>query len=393
MLNINDFKYTLPQERIALYPLPNRDEAKLLIYQQGQIIHRHFNAIAEFLPHNTFLFFNNTKVIPARLLFQKETGAEIEIFLLSPWEPSPILAETMLATEHCIWKCTIGNLKRWPEGKGLFKVIKNETLQAYLINRDEGMVQFKWTGKESFAEMLNLSGETPLPPYLKRKPEKEDRERYQTIYSSHNGAVAAPTAGLHFTKNVFESLAKKNISCDFLTLHVSAGTFQPVKTENADDHTMHSEQIVISKKNLENLLLGERVTIPVGTTSMRTLESLYWFGVKLLDDKNHEFKIDQNDPYLPYEKLPSSEEALKKVRDYMAANEIDPLIGETAIFIKPGYTFRICKGLITNFHQPASTLILLIAAFIGEDWRRIYTEAMDNNYRFLSYGDSSLLLP
>jgi S-adenosylmethionine:tRNA ribosyltransferase-isomerase len=266
-------------------------------------------------------------------------------------------------------------------------------LQAELIDREEGLVRLQWTGKISFAEVISQLGETPLPPYLKRKAEASDRERYQTIYSHYEGAVAAPTAGLHFTSEVFESLSKKEISHDFLTLHVSAGTFQPVKVENAEEHTMHEEQIIVSTRNLDNLLVPGRQIIPVGTTSMRTLESIYWFGVQLVKNEKSVFQIGQDDPYRHTNNLPSTREALQAVRHHFTETQQQTIIGQTSIFIKPGYTFKVCNGLITNFHQPASTLMLLVAAFVGKDWKKIYSEAMTNNYRFLSFGDSSLLLP
>lgn len=392
-LDINEYKYDLPQERIALYPLANRDESQFLVCRKGEITHSHFKNIAHFLPEKSFLFLNDTRVIPARIQFQKETGAGIEVFLLTPVEPSPILAETMQSTASCTWKCTIGNLKRWTPGTRLSKPIAEGMLQAELIDREEGVVRLQWTGKTSFAEVISQLGETPLPPYLKRKAEASDRERYQTIYSHYEGAVAAPTAGLHFTNEVFESLSKKEIGHDFLTLHVSAGTFQPVKVENAEEHTMHGEQIIVSTRNLDNLLVPGRLIIPVGTTSMRTLESLYWFGVHLLKNKKSDFRIGQDDPYRNIDNLPSAHEALQAVRHHMTETQQQTIIGETSIFIKPGYTFKVCNGLITNFHQPASTLMLLVAAFVGNDWKKIYREAMTNNYRFLSFGDSSLLLP
>jgi S-adenosylmethionine:tRNA ribosyltransferase-isomerase len=393
MLNINEYKYPLPQERIAVHPLSQRDNSKLLVYQKGKITDQPFKSIVEFLPQNAFLFFNNTKVIPARLHFIKETGAEIEIFLLSPMTPSQVLSETMATSETCSWRCTIGNLKRWPEGTVLKKTIDKTILEAHLIDRENGHVEFQWDDQRSFAQIINDSGETPLPPYLKRKAEPSDKERYQTIYSNQEGAVAAPTAGLHFTDEVFRSLSKRNIAHDFLTLHVSAGTFQPVKTEDANEHLMHNEQIVITRKNLEHLLIGDTFIIPVGTTSMRTLESIYWFGAKLLKNKNANFTIGQNDPYVGTD-FPEPKKAIEAVLKYLDdKDDKETLLGHTSIFIKPGYQFKICKGLITNFHQPASTLILLVAAFVGDDWKRIYEHALANDYRFLSFGDSSLLLP
>jgi len=390
-LNINDYTYILPQEKIAIYPLPRRDSSKLLIYKQKQISHSTFLSLPDYLPADAFLFFNDTKVIPARLHFKKESGAVIEIFLLNPILPSVLLAETMGATGNCTWQCTIGNLKKWGAGIPLEKRMKSATLTASLIDRKEGRVEFSWNTTDSFAEIIHDAGETPLPPYIKRKPEGSDASRYQTIYSHLDGAVAAPTAGLHFTPEVFQALKEKKIGHDFLTLHVSAGTFQPIKVEDPDDHIMHGEQVIINRINVENLLMPGRLIAAVGTTSMRTLESLYWFGAKLLEDPNSEFRICQRDAYtLPQ---PSPEEAIKAVAEYMSRNQLDTLVGETSIFIRPGYTFKVCNALVTNFHQPASTLILLVAAFVGEDWKKIYDEALKNDYRFLSYGDSSLLMP
>ncbi len=390
-ISISNYTYTLPPERIAVYPLANRDQSKLLFYDQGTIHHQIFSALPDLLPADTLLFFNDTKVIPARLHFQKDTGAVIEIFLLHPVLPSTLVMEAMQAHHHCTWQCTLGNLKRWKD-EPLFKTFHGITLKATLRDREAGLVEFEWATDHSFAEVVNLAGETPLPPYLHRKAEQADRERYQTIYSHHEGAVAAPTAGLHFTPAIFDQLKAKGIAYDFVTLHVSAGTFQPVKVENAVEHVMHNEQVVVTRGNLDHLLSG-RYIVPVGTTSMRTLESLYWYGVKLLKDPQATFTISQHEAYAAADRWPARDEALRAVVDYMDRNQLDLLTGETSIYIMPGYTFRVCEALITNFHQPGSTLILLVAAFIGEDWRKVYNESLANGYRFLSYGDSSLLIP
>jgi len=390
-LDVNDYTYNLPPERIAQYPLPQRDQSKILIYDKGEIKHEKFINISEFLSRESTLIFNETKVIPARLLFQKETGAIIEIFLLNPVRPSTLLLEAMQISADCSWRCTIGNLRRWPNSTVLEKTLDDITLVASLQDREEGIVQFTWNGKISFAEVLTRAGHTPLPPYLKRNSERLDEERYQTVYSNREGAVAAPTAGLHFTRDVFESLNQKKITTDFLTLHVSAGTFQPIKVKNPLDHNMHREQIVVTRKNIDTLL-NEKNIVAVGTTSLRTLESLYWFGVKLIQDPKAKFEISQQDPYTVKD-IVSSAEALKAVLQFMEGQKKDTITGETSIYIVPGYTFRICDALITNFHQPASTLILLVAAFIGDDWKRVYNEGLSNGYRFLSYGDSSLLIP
>ncbi|MFN8336906.1 MAG: S-adenosylmethionine:tRNA ribosyltransferase-isomerase [Cyclobacteriaceae bacterium] len=391
-INMQDYTYDLPDDRIAYQPLANRDESKLLVYRGGKIEHRIFKNLADFIPESSLLVFNDTKVIPARLHFQKESGADIEVFLLNPVSPDSLLTVAMLAKNKCAWRCTIGNLKRWKDAQVLTKHVGGIILTASLANRSEGVVEFSWPGSQTFSEVITTAGSTPLPPYIKRAAQTEDALRYQTIYSNHEGAVAAPTAGLHFTDEVFKSLSKKSIDRDFLTLHVSAGTFQPVKAENALDHVMHHEQVTVTRQTIENLRGHQQKIIAVGTTSMRTLESLYWFGVKLTVNSAAEFAISQNDPY----QLPGSvnpDVALDTILRYMDANGLTHITGTTSIFIYPGYRFRLCTGLITNFHQPASTLILLVAAFIGPVWKEVYAGALNGGYRFLSYGDSSLLLP
>jgi S-adenosylmethionine:tRNA ribosyltransferase-isomerase len=390
-VDIDEFTYDLPPERIAIHPLHERDHSRLLVYRHGEITHKTFVDIADELPGNAFLFFNNTKVIQARLHFIKDSGATIEIFLLHPVTPSSLLLTTMQSTDACEWQCTIGNLKRWKDDVVLTKRQNGLHLSASLVDREQGLVRFEWNTGQSFAEVIDAFGATPLPPYLKRNPVDEDKKRYQTIYSEQEGAVAAPTAGLHFTERVFSLLKKRGIAHDFVTLHVSAGTFQPVKVKNAIEHKMHTEQVVITRTNIETLLQNPNV-IPVGTTSMRTLETIYWFGVKLQSNPSGEFQITQQDAYTLPQDI-SVEIALQRVLAFFDWKKTDVITGETSIYIFPGYRFRICKGLITNFHQPGSTLILLVAALVGPDWRRIYSEALKNDYRFLSYGDSSLLLP
>jgi S-adenosylmethionine:tRNA ribosyltransferase-isomerase len=392
IVNINEYKYNLPPEKIALHPLAERDQSKLLVYKNSKITHAQFLHLDEYLPSNSTLFFNNTKVIPARLHFQKQTGADIEIFLLNPVWPSSLVAVAMEAQSTSHWHVVVGNAKRWTEGTSLIKRIGEVTLTASFIDRGKSIVEFSWLPSElTFAQIIDKSGAVPLPPYLKREVADADRERYQTVYSKNEGAVAAPTAGLHFTDGVFAKLRKKNIKTDFVTLHVSAGTFQPVKVENAVEHTMHAEQIVVSKKNLQNLIAAETIGA-VGTTSLRTLESLYWYGVKLQASPSAGFKIEQEEPYQTNGLNISREESFGNVLKKMERDGLDSLMGETAIYILPGYQFRVCDALVTNFHQPGSTLMLLIAAFVGEDWKKIYNEALENNYRFLSYGDSSVLL-
>ena len=390
-IDVDDYTYHLPQERIAQYPLAQRDQSKLLVYDQGAIRHESFTNLADYLPAGSSLFFNETKVIPARLLFPKETGAVIEIFLLSPVRPSSLLLDVMQSSITCSWKCVIGNLKRWTTNTVLSIKIGEINLEANLQDRLENVVRFTWNGEYTFAEVLQRLGNTPLPPYLKRNAEDLDKERYQTIYSTIEGAVAAPTAGLHFTAAVFESLNKKNISTDFLTLHVSAGTFHADQGKKCTG-TYHAPGAGSGEpENVENLLKATNV-VAVGTTSLRTMESIYWYGVKLIQDPKTTFKISQQDPY-SQEDFPSKTSSLSAVLKYMDDSNTNSITGETSIYIVPGYTFRVCQALITNFHQSASTLILLVAAFIGEDWRKIYHEALSAGYRFLSYGDSSLLIP
>jgi len=392
-IDINEYKYELPPEKIALFPLPQRDHSKLLIYKQGVITHSQFTDLDQFVPADSMLVFNNTKVIPARLLFTKETGAEIEVFLLNPVSPSPLVSVAMEAQGACDWHVAVGNAKRWNEG-ALTKRAGNLQLTATFIDREKSTVRFEWPDQLTFAEVISHMGATPLPPYLKREVEESDKERYQTIYSKKEGAVAAPTAGLHFTERVFEKLRQKNITTDFLTLHVSAGTFQPVKAENALDHTMHAEQMVVSKANLENLL-NQKNIIAVGTTSLRTLESLYWYGVELASEPDAIFQIAQDEPYQKNNKTKNIDrnEAFENVLKKMMRDGETQLAGETSIYIVPGYQIKTANALITNFHQPGSTLMLLVAAFVGKDWKKIYQHALLHDYRFLSYGDSSLLIP
>jgi S-adenosylmethionine:tRNA ribosyltransferase-isomerase len=393
-LLISDYTYDLPEEKIALRPLAQRDRSKLLVYKNGSVHHQIFNELPEQLSDDCTLFFNDTRVIPARILFTKQTGAAIEVFLLNPVEPSSIMAQALDATSRSTWACAIGNVKRWTDDLVLSKSLGDIELRAKLIDRQKALVGFQWTPAErTFAEVLHRAGAIPLPPYIKRAAEQSDTQRYQTVYSHFEGAVAAPTAGLHFTDDVLRALRSKGILTDFLTLHVSAGTFMPVKSTDAMDHTMHQEQIVVKRSNIENLLRPGRKVVAVGTTAMRTLESLYWYGVRLAKDGNAPFLVKQGDPYLSEEQSIDRAQAFGTILRMMDRQGLKELTGETAIYIVPGYRFRICEGLITNFHQPGSTLLLLIAAFIGTQWKQVYEEALAHNYRFLSYGDSSLLLP
>ena len=383
-MKLQDFFYELPESRIAKHPPKQRGTSKLLVYRKGAIYHHRFTSIVNQLPEDATLVFNNTKVIPARIVLYKPTGARIEIFLLEPLKPSSVHEEVMLSRGTCTWKCMIGNAKKWKQGTSL----ENESLSFTATRTGNDEVTFEWEGI-TFSELLEEIGKIPLPPYIQREIEQEDKDRYQTVYSKLDGAVAAPTAGLHFTNEIMEDLKAKAIPIEYVTLHVSAGTFQPIKTDSITEHPMHNEQVWIQRQTIESLLASSK-TIAVGTTSMRTLESLYWFGVRL-HNKLEDFYIRKEDPY----ELAAIDKhtALKYVLAYMDRHQLNQLGGQTEIFLYPGYTFRMCDGMITNFHMPNSTLILLIAAFIGEDWRKVYQEALDNDYRFLSYGDSSLLMP
>jgi S-adenosylmethionine:tRNA ribosyltransferase-isomerase len=397
-INMGDFWYDLPDERIAKYPLAQRDQSKLLYWNGNGPVHEHFYQLPDHFSGNEVLFFNNTKVIPARLYFRKETGALIEIFLLGPIAPA-VVDVAMLQTAQCDWACTIGNLKTWKNGIVLERTLEiagqNIQLSAALLDAPSMHVRFTWTGNLPLTSILEAAGQTPIPPYLQRAAEESDRHTYQTVYSKKDGAVAAPTAGLHFTPEIMGALAHKGVDLQEVTLHVSAGTFKPVKVENAMDHDMHFEQVVVRRTNVEALLHGKKV-VCVGTTAMRTLESLYWYGLKLLLDKNAACSIEKTDAYtLPaqFGAMPTVQAAMTAILEKMDAEGQQELQGITQLYIMPGYTFRVCEVLVTNFHQPGSTLLLLVAAFIGEkNWRTVYDAAMASGYRFLSYGDSSYLL-
>jgi S-adenosylmethionine:tRNA ribosyltransferase-isomerase len=393
---LSDYQYHLPEDRIAKFPLKNRDDSKLLHFDKGVVNHYHFHELPGILPSNSLLIFNDTKVIPARLRFFKPTGARIEIFLLTPLRPSSSIQDNMCSTGAVTWQCMIGNLKRWKEGETLSSTVNtngsSHLFQATLDKKSQNQVTFTWNdGEINFAEMVEAIGEVPLPPYLKREAVPEDKPRYQTVYSKEEGAVAAPTAGLHFTDKTLVDLKEKNIQTDYITLHVGAGTFQPIKEASVLKHPMHSEQIVFNKINLEKLIQNKGNVIAVGTTSMRSLESLYWYGVKLLLDMGTDFKIEKLMPYQNYPELPSTKKSISAVLDHMQKEGLNKITGQTEIFIFPGYDFRVCNGLVTNFHQPGSTLVLLVAAFTRGKWKTIYREALEKGYRFLSYGDSSLL--
>lgn len=402
-LSILDYTYSLPEEKIAKYPLEKRDDSKLLIYKDGNITADIYRNIAEQLPADSFLLFNNTKVVEARLLFQKSTGGVIEIFCLEPHEQYPDITSAMLQKEKVLWQCLVGGASKWKHGQVLEKRIVHEgkeiIISANYIEKRTGsfIIELLWTPVEfSFAEVLHFAGAIPLPPYLKREAEESDHERYQTVYAIHDGSVAAPTAGLHFTDLVFEDLQQKNIQYDYVTLHVGAGTFKPVKSNTMEEHDMHAEWIDVSKETIFNILNNlDKPVIAVGTTSLRTIESLYWMGVKKLEVGSQKSEstmfLSQWEAYELAEKNITTKKALQALLDWMDVNKLERLIAKTQILIAPGYTFRIIKGLITNFHQPQSTLLLLVAALVGEDWKKIYEYALQNEFRFLSYGDGSLL--
>ena len=398
-LLLSQFQYDLPDNRIARFPLAQRDASKLLVYRAGEISHESFFNLPDLLPPDSFLVFNNTKVIPARLHFTKPTGAAIELFLLNPFPAEQAISQAMETTGSAIWQGMVGNRKRWKPNETLTVNFPGPngdvSLTATWQDYDQSVIRLNWQPAElTFAQLIQYAGEIPLPPYLKRDATDADRYTYQTIYSLKEGAVAAPTAGLHFTSSVFDALAKHGTQHDYLTLHVGAGTFQPIKTDDVRQHQMHTEQVVYSQANVRNLLNHPGHIIPVGTTSMRALESLYWIGAKLLRSEPNPFHLDQHYAYqIPANQQPAVEESLRAVLYYLTESKQDSVVAHTGIYITPGYELKLCKGIVTNFHQPGSTLILLIAALIGNDWKRVYNEALQNDYRFLSYGDSSLLIP
>ena len=398
-LLLSQFQYDLPDERIARFPLPQRDASKLLVYRSGTIQHDHFSSLPDLLPDDSFLVFNNTKVIPARLHFTKSTGAIIELFLLSPFPTDLPVSQAMEATGSTIWRGMIGNRKRWKPTEILANTfptgVGNVTLSAFWHDYGQSAVQLTWEPAElTFAQVIEYAGEIPLPPYLKRDATDADRTTYQTVYSKQEGAVAAPTAGLHFTPAVFDALRERGIEHDYLTLHVGAGTFQPIKTDDVRQHPMHTEQVIYTQDNLYKLLARPGNIIAVGTTSMRSLESLYWMGTKLIRSEPDPFHLNQQYAYqISVEHQPTIADSLQAVLRYLLDTNQPSIVAHTGIYITPGYQFKLCKGIITNFHQPGSTLILLIAALLSNDWVRVYNEALQHDYRFLSYGDSSLLLP
>ncbi len=401
-IHISDYTYELPDERIAKFPIAQRDHSKLLVYRHGEVSEDVFYHLPDYLPTGALMVFNNTKVIQARIHFRKETGALIEVFLLEPAAPSDY--ELMFQTHgHCEWYCLVGNQKKWKEGSLRRSLEVNGvmlTLQATRLG-EHGTSQhiaFDWDNDNvSFAEILDAVGELPIPPYLNRETQESDKTTYQTVYSKIKGSVAAPTAGLHFTDQVLSELDAHGIDREELTLHVGAGTFKPVKSEEIGGHEMHSEYISVRKQTLEKLLRHHASAIAVGTTSVRTLESLYYMGVKLEQNPNlteEQLHVNQWEPYqLSAEQEITPEKAIQNLLDYLKRNDLNTLHTSTQIIIAPGYQYKIVKMLVTNFHQPQSTLLLLVSAFVHGDWRKIYDYALAHEFRFLSYGDSSLLIP
>lgn len=392
-IKISDYNYILPDEKIAKYPLQDRDKSKLLLFKDGNASSEKFSDITSFLPSKSLLVMNNTKVIYARLNFKKITGAKIEVFCLNPYNP----AEYNLAFDaknSCEWECIVGNLKKWKNDKIFLEYKSKEKTHKLFAQKvekigDKQIVKFEWNEDLTFGEILNIVGQIPIPPYLKRESEETDKDRYQTVYSKFDGSVAAPTAGLHFTEKIFEQLNNKKINIDEITLHVGAGTFKPVKTEKVQDHNMHTEYFVVKKSTLKNILDNLGSIISVGTTTLRTLESIYWLGVKLFHKINNFEYIGQWECY-ELEAI-NVELALKTIVNFLDETGKDQIEAKTQIIIVPSYKFKIVDILITNFHQPQSTLLLLVGAFIGEDWKILYEYALQNEFRFLSYGDSSLL--
>ena len=398
-IHISDYNYPLPEERIAKFPLPVRDQSKLLVYRNGNISETLFTSLPDYIEPGMLMIFNNTKVIQARLHFRKETGALIEIFCLEPIQPNDY-ALNFQQTEHAAWLCMIGNLKKWKEGalKRQMTVKGQEVTLTATRGEARGTshwIDFNWDNPNvTFADILEVFGELPIPPYLNRETQESDKETYQTVYSKIKGSVAAPTAGLHFTQRVLDALKAKGVDLEEVTLHVGAGTFKPVKSEEIAGHEMHTEYISVSKQTIEKLIAHQGKAIAVGTTSVRTLESLYYIGVTISrqpDANEADLHVKQ---WQPYETNPSLSpvEALQAILDYMNRHGLETLHTSTQIIIAPGYEYKIVKRMVTNFHQPQSTLLLLVSAFVKGDWRRIYDYALSHDFRFLSYGDSSLLI-
>ena len=398
-IRISDYNYPLPDERIAKFPIAQRDHSKLLVYRKGEVGEDVFYHLPDYLPQGALMVFNNTKVIQARMHFRKETGALIEVFLLEPAEPTDY--ELMFQTTgHCAWYCLVGNLKKWKEGTLTRTInVKQETINVKAtrgpIHGTSHRIDFAWDGNVSFAEIIDAMGELPIPPYLNRETQESDKTTYQTVYSKIKGSVAAPTAGLHFTPEVLADIDAHGIDREELTLHVGAGTFKPVKSEEIEGHEMHTEFISVRRQTIEKLIAHGGEAIAVGTTSVRTLESLYYMGLKVMQNpelSEEQLHVAQWEPYSEVREI-STVESLTALRDWMDVHGLEVLHSSTQIIIAPGYDYHIVKMLVTNFHQPQSTLLLLVSAFVKGDWHKIYDYALAHDFRFLSYGDSSLLIP
>ena len=399
-IHISDYNYPLPDERIAKFPIAQRDHSKLLIYNKGEVSSDVFYNLPQYLPKGALMVFNNTKVIQARMHFRKETGALIEVFLLEPAEPSDY--ELMFqTTDHCAWYCLVGNLKKWKEGTLRREIEIHGQTVVVTATRGElhgtsHRIDFEWTGDFSFAEIIDAMGELPIPPYLNRETQESDKTTYQTVYSKIKGSVAAPTAGLHFTPEVLADLDAHGIQREELTLHVGAGTFKPVKSEEIEGHEMHTEYVSVRRDTIRKLIDHDGCAIAVGTTSVRTLESLYYMGLKVMRDPSlneDQLHVAQWEPYTGDSPSCDTVTALKALLAWMDARSLTVLHSSTQIIIAPGYDYHIVKMLVTNFHQPQSTLLLLVSAFVKGDWHKIYDYALSHDFRFLSYGDSSLLIP
>ena len=398
-IRISDYNYPLPDERIAKFPIAQRDHSKLLVYRKGEVSQDVFYNLPEYLPKGALMVFNNTKVIQARMHFRKDTGALIEVFLLEPADPSDY--ELMFQTsERCAWYCLVGNLKKWKEGTLRRTIdVKGQQIEVSCtrgpIHGTSHRIDFEWTGGVSFAEIIDAMGELPIPPYLNRETQESDKTTYQTVYSKIKGSVAAPTAGLHFTPEVLAAVDAHGIEREELTLHVGAGTFKPVKSEVIEGHEMHTEYISVRRDTIRKLIAHDGCAIAVGTTSVRTLESLYYMGLKVMqnpDASEDDLHVNQWEPYDAATSV-STVESLTALGVWMDAHSLEVLHSSTQIIIAPGYNYHIVKMLVTNFHQPQSTLLLLVSAFVKGDWHKIYDYALENDFRFLSYGDSSLLIP
>ena len=399
-IKISEFNYPLPDERIAKFPLSVRDESKLLVYRQGEVSEDRFTSLPDYLEPGEMMVFNNTKVIQARLHFRKETGALIEVFCLEPIEPNDYVL-SFQQTQKCSWLCMVGNLKKWKEGALKREVeVKGRTITLTATRGEcrgtSHWIDFEWNDDTlTFADVLEAVGELPIPPYLNRETQESDKQTYQTVYSKIKGSVAAPTAGLHFTERVLKALDDKGIDREELTLHVGAGTFKPVKSEEIEGHEMHTEYISVNRRTIEKLIAHGGKTIAVGTTSVRTLESLYYIGILIHQNpeaNQEELHVKQWMPYEPHPAL-TPVESLQEILAYLDRHGMEALHTSTQIIIAPGYEYKIVKKIVTNFHQPQSTLLLLVSAFVKGDWKKIYDYALSHDFRFLSYGDSSLLIP